>query len=45
VAALSNIVFKGGIIAVLGSRGLLSRVALVFGLAVAAGGTILWLWP
>jgi uncharacterized membrane protein (DUF4010 family) len=44
VAALSNIVFKGGIIAVLGSRGLLSRVALVFGTAVAAGGAILWLW-
>lgn len=45
VAALSNIVFKGGIIAVLGSRGLLSRVALIFAIAVAAGSTILWLWP
>jgi uncharacterized membrane protein (DUF4010 family) len=45
VAALSNIAFKAGIVAVLGSRCLLSRVALVFALAVAAGGALLWLWP
>ncbi|HZJ15130.1 MAG TPA: MgtC/SapB family protein [Chthoniobacteraceae bacterium] len=45
IAALSNIVVKCGIVAVLGSRGLLWRVAAAFAIAVAAGGAILWLWP
>lgn len=45
LAALSNLVFKGGIVAVLGSRGLFAWVALLFGLALAGGGLILWLWP
>jgi uncharacterized membrane protein (DUF4010 family) len=44
-AALSNIVFKTGIVAVLGSRGLLLRVAVLFAFALAAGCGILWLWP
>jgi uncharacterized membrane protein (DUF4010 family) len=45
IAALSNLVFKAGIVAVLGSRRLLWRVALLFGVLIAAGGVILWLWP
>lgn len=45
LAALSNLIFKGGIVAVLGSRGLFARVALLFGLALGGGGLILWLWP
>jgi uncharacterized membrane protein (DUF4010 family) len=45
LASLSNLVFKAGIVAVLGSRRLFGRVALLFGAALAAGGLILWLWP
>ena len=45
LASLSNLVFKAGIVAVLGSRALLGRIALLFGLALAGGGLILWLWP
>lgn len=45
VAALSNLVFKAGAVAVLGSRALLLRIALLFGLSFAAGlGIVLW-WP
>jgi uncharacterized membrane protein (DUF4010 family) len=45
IAALANLVFKGGIVAVLGSRRMAGRVALLFGAAVAGGGVILWVWP
>lgn len=45
LASLSNLGFKAGIVAVLGSRALLGRIALLFGAAVAGGGLILWLWP
>lgn len=45
IAALSNLVFKAGIVAVLGSRGLLWRVVALFGGAVGAGLMVLWLWP
>lgn len=45
IAALSNIAFKGAMVAVLGSRALFTRVALLFGLSLVAGGLIVWLWP
>jgi len=45
LASLSNLVFKAGIVAVLGDRRLFGRVALLFGAALAAGAAILWLWP
>ena len=45
LAGLSNLVFKAGLVAALGSRGLFGRIALLFGLALAGGGVILWLWP
>lgn len=45
LATLSNLVFKGGIAAVLGGRPLLRRVAPLFGLSLAAGAAILGLWP
>lgn len=45
VAALSNIAFKGGVVAVLGSRPLLKRVGALFGVALAGGALLLWLWP
>jgi uncharacterized membrane protein (DUF4010 family) len=45
LAALSNLAFKGGAVAVLGHRSLLRRVAVLFGLTAAAGALILVLWP
>jgi uncharacterized membrane protein (DUF4010 family) len=44
VAALANIAFKGGIAAVLGTRGLAWRVGLAFGAALVGGGSILLFW-
>lgn len=45
LASLSNLVFKAGIVAVLGSRALLGRIALLFGAVLAGGGLIFFLWP
>ena len=45
IAALANLAFKGGAVAMLGSRRLFAHVALLFGLSILAGGLILWLWP
>ena len=45
LAALANLAFKAGIVAVLGSRRMLGRIALLFGAALAGGGLIFWLWP
>lgn len=45
VASLSNLVFKGAMVAVLGSRALARRIAGLFGVLLLAGGLVLWLWP
>lgn len=45
VGALANLVFKGGVVAVLGGRRMLARVALVFGAGLVAGGLVLLFWP
>ena len=45
IASLANIVFKGLAVAALGTRQLFVHAALLFGLSLAAGGVILWLWP
>ncbi|MDX5347918.1 MAG: MgtC/SapB family protein, partial [Hymenobacteraceae bacterium] len=45
IASLSNLMFKGGIVAMLGHRSLLYKIAFVFGLAVAGGLAVLFLWP
>ncbi|WP_162427368.1 MgtC/SapB family protein [Pontibacter pudoricolor] len=45
IAALSNIGFKGAMVAVLANRPLFVRVALLFGLSLVAGLLIVWLWP
>lgn len=45
LASLSNLVFKAGIVAALGSRALLGRVAVLFGAVLLGGGLIFWLWP
>ncbi|RIJ42883.1 MgtC/SapB family protein [Pontibacter oryzae] len=44
-AALSNLVFKAGLVGVLGSRAVFGRVALMFGIVLAGGLLVLWLWP
>jgi uncharacterized membrane protein (DUF4010 family) len=45
IAAMANLVFKAGIVAFLGSRRLLGRIALLFGALLAGSALILWLWP
>ena len=45
IAAMSNLLFKGGIVTVLGGRELLRWIAALFGAAVASGACIVWLWP
>jgi uncharacterized membrane protein (DUF4010 family) len=45
LAALSNLLFKGGMVAVLGHRQLFYIIALLFGVTIAGGLLVLWLWP
>lgn len=45
IAAMSNLAFKAGAVALLGSRDMLKRVAVVFGLSIAGGVAILLIWP
>ena len=45
VAVMSNFLFKFGIVAALGSRGLTQRIGCAFGVALAAGGAIFLFWP
>ena len=45
IAALSNFVFKGATVVVLGDEKLRARIAVVFGVALAMGLAILVLWP
>ena len=40
-----NLVFKAVLVAVLGSRRMLGRVAVLFAAALAAGGVVWWAWP
>jgi uncharacterized membrane protein (DUF4010 family) len=42
---LSNLVFKGAAVLVLGDRRLRLLIASLFGLALAGAGLVLWLWP
>jgi len=45
LASFSNLLFKAGIVAALGTWRLFGRIALFFGLALAGGGVVWWLWP
>jgi uncharacterized membrane protein (DUF4010 family) len=45
IGALSNILFKTGVVAVLGHRRLLKTVAVLFGASLVGGGVLLWWWP
>lgn len=44
-AMLSNLGYKLGIVSLLGHRRLLGGTAILFGLAAAGIGAVLWLWP
>ena len=45
VAALSNLVFKGALVGVLGNSKVFARIAILFGIVLAGGLLVLWLWP
>jgi uncharacterized membrane protein (DUF4010 family) len=45
VGSLSNLVFKGGVVAVLGHAQLRARIFTAFGIAVAGGIGLLFFWP
>ena len=45
IATMSNLMFKAGAVALLGSRKLLVYVAITFGIAFAGGGMLLVFWP
>ncbi len=45
VGALSNLVFKGAVVALLGHPRLLARVSLAFGVAIAGGAALIIFWP
>ncbi|MFN8006739.1 MAG: DUF4010 domain-containing protein [Terriglobia bacterium] len=45
VAAMSNLVFKAGVILVLGHRQLLTRVGTLYGLSLIAGTLLFFYWP
>jgi uncharacterized membrane protein (DUF4010 family) len=45
LASLSNLLFKGIMAAVLGTRQLAKWISVTFGISIAAGLLIMWLWP
>ncbi|TWU51241.1 MgtC/SapB family protein [Rubripirellula reticaptiva] len=45
IATMSNLVFKAGAVAMLGSRKLLLYVTVTFGIAMAGGALLLAFWP
>jgi uncharacterized membrane protein (DUF4010 family) len=45
LAALANLVFKGGVVAVLGAGRMSRRVLLFFAVALAGGAALFFLWP
>jgi uncharacterized membrane protein (DUF4010 family) len=45
IASMSNLLFKGGTVAVLGGAALFRKVAVLFGASLAAGAAVLILWP
>lgn len=45
LATLANTLFKCGVVAFIGGRPLLKRIALLYGIAVISGLAIIFLWP
>lgn len=44
IGALSNIFFKGLVVAMLGHARMLGRIVVLFGCSLIGGGLLLWLW-
>ncbi len=44
-ALLTNLIFKAGMVAILGGRRLLGYITLLFAPPLLGGGMLLWLWP
>ena len=45
IGAMSNLFLKAVLVAVLGHRSLFTRIAVIFGIAIAAGVAIVAFWP
>ena len=45
LASLSNLVFKGVVAGILGTKQLVKWIALTFGIAIVVGISLIWLWP
>ncbi len=45
LASISNLLFKGVMAAILGTRQLAKWISITFGISIAAGLLIMWLWP
>ena len=45
IASISNLVFKGVMAIVIGAKEIAKWIAVAFGIAVASGLLIIWLWP
>jgi uncharacterized membrane protein (DUF4010 family) len=45
LASLSNLVFKGVMAGILGTKQLAKWIAFTFGIAIIAGFLLIWLWP
>lgn len=45
VAAMSNLVFKAAIVALLGGGRLFALISVLFGASLTVGGALLWFWP
>lgn len=45
LASLSNLVFKGVMAGILGTKQLAKWIGLTFGIAIFVGALIIWLWP
>ena len=45
LASLSNLVFKGVVAGILGTKQLVKWIVLTFGIAIVVGISLIWLWP
>lgn len=45
LASLSNLLFKGVMVAFLGTRQLMKWIGIAFGISIISGLLIIWLWP
>jgi uncharacterized membrane protein (DUF4010 family) len=45
IGSIANMIFKACVIGLLGGRVLLTRIAVLFGIAIAVGVALLLLWP